>query len=470
MPRITINEKDLTASSALTIDANVVYVPGIASFVDDTEHKESTIQYFTSLDSFQSKFGKEPYKFKSQQEYDFDNDGTASVVAKAGEYERSYIYATELLRNGINILFEQVVDPTDYIVTEELTVSDSGIIAAFYEKLIGTGTTELTYSVYNKLQDRWTYNIKYITSGGYDIFSYIRDSRYKLVENICLVASARGDTVALVDHSIDKSAFEIYNVINTENGAFSKTNIAANYTLKVSTGTNLNIKLNPDRDSEITLKYASIVSPWGTYSTIFGDYKMPGSFAYLKCLAQAIKVYGSPDYYAVAGVTRGLVPGLKQLEKDTTGAEADEVQAHDGDGNADANKISIVPIVNVSGYGICIWGNKTLYPNESDGSLSASSFLNIRIMASDVKKIIYAACQKYTFETNSTELWLKFKSDVEPTLEKMVADGALEKYELTRVSTNKKATLALEVKLYTLYAVEDFNITISLTDSTVEEV
>ena len=51
-----------------------------------------------------------------------------------------------------------------------------------------------------------------------------------------------------------------------------------------------------------------------------------------------------------------------------------------------------------------------------------------------------------------------------------MADGALEDYELIRVQTTEKATLALEVRLYTLYAVEDFNVTISLTDSTIQEV
>ena len=89
-------------------------------------------------------------------------------------------------------------------------------------------------------------------------------------------------------------------------------------------------------------------------------------------------------------------------------------------------------------------------------------------MAADVKKIIYAACQDLTFETNNLELWLKFKSKIEPTLEQMVANGALERYELTRLANTEKATLSVYVKLVTQYAVEDFDVTVGLTDSTVE--
>lgn len=89
-------------------------------------------------------------------------------------------------------------------------------------------------------------------------------------------------------------------------------------------------------------------------------------------------------------------------------------------------------------------------------------------MSTDVKKVIYAACQELTFETNNMELWLKFKSKVEPTLDRMVANGALEDYELTRETSKEKATLSVYVKLITTYAVEDFDITIELTDSTIE--
>ena len=50
----------------------------------------------------------------------------------------------------------------------------------------------------------------------------------------------------------------------------------------------------------------------------------------------------------------------------------------------------------------------------------------------------------------------------------LVQDGEHQPYKLTRVLDNEKATMSVNITLTTEYAVEDFNIVIGLTDSTVE--
>ena len=319
-------------------------------------------------------------------------------------------------------------------------------------------------STYATIIDKWEYNVKFITTGGYPtIPNSENESTYQIMNNMLTVAAIRGDAVSLIDGGYGENALDLYKNINLGITDFEK------YTIEGG-GTYFGIKLPEGRKHESTLKYGALISPSGIYKLYsslvnyeIDDIQLPGSFGYLSCLANTIGKLKEPNYIAIAGITRGYVYNLKSLDSETTGAEADAVQERTKD------LISLNPIVKVQNYGYCIWGNRTMFPNPL-ADLVASSFLNIRVLSADVKKIIYDACQKLTFETNSIELWLKFRTQIEPLLNKMISDGVLEKFEIARLETTKKATLAVYVKLYTIYAVEDFEITVGLTDSTVEQV
>lgn len=595
MPRITISEKDLTINNEVDITENVVYIPGMAYGL------EAGPKLYRTVNEFTKDFGEIPYQFKDAQSY--NDNGKVITICGAEEYERSYIYAIELLNAGLPVMFDNIRSLYDY----KDTVSDTGLLEEYYDRLVkgkvksvkiidnktelipgiyndGTfiegnsyrvsktanpytyqvvgnvkegsaeyglqkgnrfqlqlkydgitdisqlpggdickvivsnGTTNIytssafesdgslvlllnvtkdsivdvevkwtndiiitysfsfntcvfsknTYSTYNNILDRWNYNIKYITSGGYpSLLSY--NNVYDLPKTMLMAATYRGDLVALLDDKLTNSILDTYSKVND---VFTS-NINDFIFNGESTGNafNLSFKANEFRQEEDTRKYGNIIAPGGIYYTTssilstkeIDSIRMPGSFAYLLCLVKSIEILKNPDYFAIAGVSRGLVPNLKSLLIEPTGAESEAVQVRDW------KQISINPIVYVQNYGYCIWGNRTLFPNPS-GDLAASSFANIRVMSADVKKVIYYACRELTFETNSVELWLKFKSKVEPILEQMVSNGALESFDLLRKETSLKATLAVYVKLVTEYAVEDFDITIGLTDSTVEEV
>lgn len=350
--------------------------------------------------------------------------------------------------------------------------------AKFREKAIENSSE---YSVYSEVLDRWTYNVKFLTTGGYPTILNT-ESDYDLLKTMATAAAVRADAIALVDTPYDENILTSYTNINDnidvkENESDFRINGNHN---------KLNYKLSSDRKDEPTLKYATIIGPgaiFELYNTSLisineinredniPNVRLTGSFGYLLSLVNSVKNLNFPDYLAVAGITRGVVPHILSLISETTGAQSDAVQVKE------EGKISLNPIIKVQNYGYCIWGNRTMFPNitsrkHPEGDLAASSFLNIRVMSADVKKVIYNACQKLTFETNNLELWLKFKTEVEPTLEQMVANGALKTpnpYELTRLTETEKATLSVYVKLNTEYAVEDFNVTVGLTDSTVEE-
>jgi len=447
MPKITISEVDLTVNNAIDVTENIVFVPGMSTKDVATEPK-----LYRSVDAFIADFGDKPYKFVNAQ-----TDGGQVTYLAAGEYERSYIYALELLNMGVSVYFYNVVK----IDSED----DSLSVNNFYSKL-----TDSNNNAFQPVIDKWLYNIKFITSGGYASILNTADSNsYGILQTMLMAAAVRADAIALID------------VPDNETVLTTHTNINANiseedYIINSVTSNACKLKFNADgkRKEESTLKYGSIIAPCGVFELkeahlliekVNGtnQIKMVGSFGYLLALANSVNVQKNPDYFAIAGVTRGYVPHLKSLVNEPTGADIEAVETKD------SGKISINPIVKVQpNFGYCLWGNRTLFPNPP-ADLAASSFLNIRLMSSDVKKIIYAACKKYTFETNSTELWLNFKSEVEPILEKMVANGALEDYELLKQKSTEKATLSVYVKLVTQYAIEDFDITIALTDSTVEE-
>ena len=185
------------------------------------------------------------------------------------------------------------------------------------------------------------------------------------------------------------------------------------------------------------------------------DIELPGSFGYLVSLA--VSVQNNPNWYAVAGVTRGLVPNIISLSQNLTNAIADSYTPRD--------TIAINPITNIRPYGLTIWGNRTLKNNALAGDLTATSFLNVRNLVCDVKRTVFVASKRMTFEQNNDILWINFKSLITPTLEQMVQGNGLTGYQLIRQRTTKKATLKAKIVLYCVEAVEDFDITISLTDS-----
>ena len=90
------------------------------------------------------------------------------------------------------------------------------------------------------------------------------------------------------------------------------------------------------------------------------------------------------------------------------------------------------------------------------------------MLTSDVKKVVYTAAKKLTFELNSETLWLNFKAEIEPTLDQMKSGNGLSNYKITKVATTKKATLACVIRLYAIEAVENWDIEFQLTDSTID--
>jgi hypothetical protein len=310
---------------------------------------------------------------------------------------------------------------------------------------------------FNVLEDKNEYTVKYLTLGGYPSFVKIEtgvgDSKtedYSIAAKMLDCAAKRNDAVALIDHKDDPST-KLWG-----DGSIYK-------------------DVNDYFQNAANTEFGAMFTPWGNYTcTTVADatlQAMPASFGYLLCLAKAIKT--SPNWLAMAGVTRGIVPGLQKLRtKDVlSNVIAENYQPKYGD-IEEKNVISINAITNVKPYGLTIWGNRTLKRVAQNGTV-ATNFLNIRNMMSDIKKLAYNTAKSLMFEQESDQLWLKFKSGVSPLLDQLKSGYGIADYKLIKNTTkyNGKALtrgeMSAVIKIFPLYAVEYFEITVVVSDNDV---
>lgn len=312
------------------------------------------------------------------------------------------------------------------------------------------------FPVNNTIADKSVYAVKYITSGGYPsiVKNDERSAAQKFASEMLRAASHRGDAVALIDYQEDLE--ETVFTVGKEGDSFYS-------------------KLHPVLSALPDQEYGAAMYPWGIYncgSTLTDNplISMPASFGYMMCVAKAIK--SSPNWLAMAGVSRGIVPGLQKLlvrDNVISNAIAEEMQPKFG---VEDHNISINTITNIRPYGLTLWGNRTLKPVNKEGTV-ALNFLNTRNMLSDIKKLLYTTAKSCMFEQNSTDLWLKFKGGIEPLLRRLKAGNGISNYQIVRGTTKyngdplTKGEIAAVIRVYPMYAVEYFELAVEINDEDV---
>lgn len=339
---------------------------------------------------------------------------------------------------------DAVSDPLDDKLTYS-KVTISGIYSIFASP---------TDNLFDNLQDRGSYDVRFITSGYYPIFEAYGASVYETLNRFIGAAGVRGDATAILDYANNPS--RTLSSANDSGSVYSaiKATVKANPIVIAPAGQNRN---------EDGYTYASMFIPWGVYgssglsSIVTGNILMPPSFGYL--CNYAISIQTNPAWFAIAGTARGVVGNLVALQQNVTEVIADSYQPRDD--------VSINAIARIRPYGFTIWGNRTLKNNESNKELVATSFLNIRQLVSSLKQQVYVSAKKLMFEQNDDILWLNFKAEITPLLDRMVGNNGLYTYQIKKVPTDKKATIVAQIILYAIEAVESFDITIQLKDQTV---
>ena len=214
-------------------------------------------------------------------------------------------------------------------------------------------------------------------------------------------------------------------------------------------------------------KYCAMTVPSVVYAS---GLKMPGAFHYLACFINAMQS-GFAEWYAAAGYTRGVSSHRIANTTVTLGEIAiNALEPRNTDGSANSPTFACNVIANFRGS-YYLWGNRTAHPlgdaKGTDNDLSASHFLNIRQLCTTIKKQLYVACRRFTFDPNSDTLWFNFVNAIRPTLDTMKADQGIRDYKILKVAeaNQKKATLKAKIRIIPIEAVEDFDIEVSLEDS-----
>lgn len=213
-------------------------------------------------------------------------------------------------------------------------------------------------------------------------------------------------------------------------------------------------------------KYATYFAPsfciLGYASDIYTNNIFPASFYYLACAKKA-SLNNFDEWFAVAGYTRGIA----DFAIESTNTNYGEIAIHKlqartrTENEADAD-IAVNLIANFRGN-YYLWGNRTAEALSTE--LVASHFLNIRQLCTTLKKQIYVACRRFTFDPNSDILWVNFCNAITPTLERMKNNQGIESFVIEKVDTDLKATLKAKIRITPIEAVEDFDIEIALEDS-----
>lgn len=210
-------------------------------------------------------------------------------------------------------------------------------------------------------------------------------------------------------------------------------------------------------------KYCAMTVP----SVVYGDnLKMPGAFHYLACFMSSLQS-GFAEWYAAAGYTRGVAS--MTIDHTTVALGEIAINALEPRNKGTTSlPFACNVIANFRGS-YYLWGNRTAHllgdANGNDGDLVASHFLNIRHLCTTIKKQLYVACRRFTFDPNSDTLWFNFVNAIRPTLDTMKADQGIRDYKILKVPTTQKATLKAKIRIIPIEAVEDFDLEISLEDS-----
>ena len=440
--RINISERDLTQSVEALSNTDIVFIPGLSSV---TTVEQFTPITCTTLSEFITTFGPYPVLFNSAMEYSGFGEGhgfaeaaipTTGNLFDAESPDPSWIYAAKLLSQGLQVIYCKINTNAQINANGKFT----GSVTDLYGQL-----STLFASTSTNLTSKGDFDFKYLTSGGYPVFEYEGNSIVMDMLNIC---ATRGDAVALIDHTDNPG--RALNASDTTSVVYALNNTYAN--------------------SFTNGAYASMFTPWGIYpqtvytNDTYSTFPLPGSFAYLTSLAQSLQT--NYNWAVVAGVSRGLVPGLIELHTNEvlTNAIADAYQNF-GVGTS-LNGIYVNAITRIKPYGFCIWGNRTLRQNGTLG-LQAMSYLNLRNLTCDVKKQIYTACINLLYEQNTATLWTNLKSYLTPLLDQMVSGSGISGYRILRNASDSPTKISASIRIYPIYAVESFDITVYMTDDDV---
>ena len=210
--------------------------------------------------------------------------------------------------------------------------------------------------------------------------------------------------------------------------------------------------------------YVAAYAPWCVMSLFSGYARWcPPSLVFLTALERSVIENNNPVYLPPAGVNRATINEIITSEYKIGSTILNKWQ--------DKNELrNINPIMQLNNYGYVIFGQRTLY-DVSDAITTYRSALQefgVRLMVIECKKRIRQVATGLLFEYNNIHTWNEFKAGVMPLFETMVANGAIQRYQIimdeTVISPNDIDDNKIRgiIRVVPGRAVEDFVISFEL--------
>ena len=434
MPKTLVNEIDNTSGASSSGLTNTVYIP---CSITTTIKKGTKTYTFSSLEEGHTEKEILPKLIKSSLELDEFKSDIKGVFTPTTSGDG---ITEELTPNSLSSSFALA----SYLL-------NSGCYVLLH--LVVTDTAEAWTARFAEIKDKGLYDMKFLCLGEFAESTSATASNFS---GLLGVAERRGDCIALIDHPQDLSS-----VVLTSSEPDTYSFRAHKWAQSINSS------------------YAALFSPWcsnsifsttETGSTTKVNPLLPPSYSFLIAYANSVKT--NPAWLAVAGAFRGAVPGLIKVGVKYGEADIDTLQNRvvtfsggtESFGEGDNAGTAVNPICNIDPFGVIIWGNRTGLLNGADG-LKATSLLNIRNLACDIKKTMFKAARRYTFEQNTIRLWLNFCSQVRPLLDQAKVGEGIETYKLVQEETSARARLKAKVIIVPIDAVEDFELSFVLDDT-----
>ena len=258
------------------------------------------------------------------------------------------------------------------------------------------GTTSVTSEDFiealDKIADASIYRVDTLIIPG------VTDNRVQAyAQEIC---EFRGDTLFIADHPLGLRSNHVRDFVRARGQFTTNTPLASSY--------------------------VSVFSPWVKYNDGNVSY-YPSSIFAAKQLSNNDKSWKVWD--SCAGVKRGVLKSIAGLEYDPSKSEMDILY----------NDALVNPIVNITGKGFIIWGNKTTRPPMYKNAPEPVCSLNVRRLINYLRKVIYDATLPLLFEANDAFTWAMMENIVNPILTTIKNGRGIDDYKFICNETTNTA-------------------------------
>lgn len=440
MPKIRINEHDMTGVIQKSPISNIIYIPILTDEAVQLTDKGKVVSICYSRKELENRIGSHLVKKIALPSTPSETDvaATKESIELAKKSRVMYNIATRLIDLGFPVLVEGVTATKKTITVGK----EKKETVEVKEVAIPTDSISL-------LKDKSLFDIRFLTSG----IDVVNNA------NLIGVADARQDCIALINLDETATGFD-YKVAAIRAGFATKPSVyAAGFTPWFYSEHPTLIKGVEDL-TEVSDKPATEEAEKVAIPAAYGYL-----FAYGRMLAN-----NAAEWQAVAGPERGIIPELSDVCYTYSYEDVEILQARGAeklvelDDAADNVGIAINPIAWVRPNGYILYGNRTLKANDAKKKTTAQSFLNIRNGVNAIKKVMYDAGRTFVFEQNTEVLWINFKNYITPLLDRMQSSDGLLGYTFVKVATDAKARLKAKLTVIPVEAVEDFDLDVYLVD------